>query len=281
MGSGGSGWGGVGVLVRLGGGFRGFLRLRACFAGSVGGAGRGWCWFRGAVVVWVGGRVYCDSQGQLRQSRARARSRAEGRLRRRLRGERPRSGEWGPRSRAADAACGRLRPGFPAASSPGGNHPGLGGVKPDHCCWPPVSSGWTPPSPGWLCKHRRSDGESGTTPVCGVDGVHPVRHSGGQAVCARGAGTLPTGGVVPDSPSLRRAKPSRPGRWCQVADTRPPAGRSDLIPPDRSASVRRRCDGESGTEATTSSVRRLAARPPTPRSEAARRAGAAGGACSP
>ena len=72
-------------------------------------------------------------QGQGRQlRRSRARSRAYRRLRRRLRGERPRSGEWGPRSRAAVVACGRLCPGFPVASSPGGNHPGLGGVKPDH-----------------------------------------------------------------------------------------------------------------------------------------------------
>ncbi|MEY9889558.1 hypothetical protein ABIA31_003209 [Catenulispora sp. MAP5-51] len=229
--------------------------------GGAGFAGRWWC---GQVVGFT--------------ATVKSKSDSQGRLRRRLRGERPRSGEWGSRSRAAVAACGRLCPGFPVASSPGGNHPGLGGVKPDHTLLWASIGGLTPPSPGWLCKHRRSDGESGTTPACGVDGVHFARRSGGRVVCACGAGTLPTGGFVPDSPSRRRAKPSRPGRWCQVADTGPPAGRSDLIPPDRSASVRRRCDGESGTEATTSSVRRLAARPPTPRSEAARRVGAAGGA---
>ena len=94
-------------------------------------------------------------------------------------------GSGGPRSRAAVVACGRLCPGFPAASAPGGNHPGLGGVKPDHCCWPPVPSGWTPPRPGWLCKHRRSDGESGTTPVCGVDGVHSVRTRCGNVTGTR------------------------------------------------------------------------------------------------
>ncbi|MEY9888125.1 hypothetical protein ABIA31_001765 [Catenulispora sp. MAP5-51] len=144
-----------------------------------------------AAGVWADGRVYGHGQDQKRQSRAEAtvkgdsqgrQSRAtvkgdsQGRLRRRLRGERPRSGEWGPRWLPADVACGRLCPGFPVASSPGGNHPGLGGVKPDRCYWPPVSSGWTPPSPGWLCKHRRSDGESGTTPACGVDSVHSATH---------------------------------------------------------------------------------------------------------
>ncbi len=44
-------------------------------------------------------------------------------LRRRLRGERPRSGEWGLRSLLPDAACGRLRPGFPVPSSPDGSRP--------------------------------------------------------------------------------------------------------------------------------------------------------------
>ncbi|MEY9907411.1 hypothetical protein ABIA35_003640 [Catenulispora sp. MAP12-49] len=45
-----------------------------------------------------------------------------------------------------------------------------------------ASSGWTPPSPGWLCKHRRSDGESGTTPTCG-NGSGTPRQSCHRRVC--------------------------------------------------------------------------------------------------
>jgi len=50
-------------------------------------------------------------------------SHGQRRLRRRLRGERPRSGDGGSRGSAAVAACGRLRPGFPVASSPHGSSP--------------------------------------------------------------------------------------------------------------------------------------------------------------
>ena len=94
--------------------------LVARVGGGAGFGGRWWCGQVGGSTATVKGN--CDRQGQ----------ELEGRLRRRLRGVRPRSGDGGSRSWAAVVACGRLCPGFPAASAPGGNHPGLGGVKPDH-----------------------------------------------------------------------------------------------------------------------------------------------------
>jgi len=77
------------------------------------------------------------------------------------------------------------------------------------------------------------------------------------------------------NPSHRRGCPGFPVASAGVAKLTGPvvssrtkphhsSVRSDLIPPDRSASVRRRCDGEPGTQATTSNDRQQTARPPLP-----------------
>ena len=231
--------------------------------GGAGFAGRRWC----GQVVGSTATVKVKSDSQVR------------RLRRRLRGERPRSGEWGSRcsggGRCLWSPLSRIprrfvarrepsRPGRCQAGSlllwspfrPAGHRP----VR-DGCASTAEATGnpGQPRSVVWTGSTRRGTAAARRRvrearepfPQAGLSRI--PRRFGGRSQAGR------AGGV----------KSLIPGHQLR---------RSDLIPPDRSASVRRRCDGESGTEATTSSVRRPAARPPTPRSEAARRAGAAGGA---
>src|SRR6185312_14266522 len=51
-------------------------------------------------------------------------------------------------------------------------------------CWPPVSSGWTPPArPAWL-RPPTATRDPGHHP-CGVDGVHLARTGGGELACTR------------------------------------------------------------------------------------------------
>ncbi|MEY9892547.1 hypothetical protein ABIA31_006224 [Catenulispora sp. MAP5-51] len=144
------------------------------------------------------------------------------------------------------------------------NHPGLAVSSRITRCCGPVSSDLTPPVRNDWQGPPTATRDPGQTHLWeGIPYYQLASHH--RSVCVpEWTPSTPQTGFVPDSPSRRRAKPSRPGRWCQVADTRPPAGLSDLIPPDRSASVRRRCDGESGTKATTSNDRQQPAQPPLP-----------------
>ncbi|MEY9891988.1 hypothetical protein ABIA31_005663 [Catenulispora sp. MAP5-51] len=244
----------------MGGGFlRPFTASRG-FCGSVGGAGRWWCWFRGAGVVWVGGRVYCDSQGQLRQAKATV----KGRLRRRLRGERPRSGEWGPRSRAADAACGRLRPGFPVASSPNGSRPVRWYQVGSPSCWYSISDLTPPDRHAWLRPPKRRGIRD--KPTCGNSSRTTRTHRLAAAVPHRVDPVHTTDRGCPGFPvaSAVLAQPSRTGR-CPAGRNRWPAtvirldtAQAGMVPSGR------RSGGESGTKATTSNNRHRAARPPLP-----------------
>jgi hypothetical protein len=176
-------------------------------------------------------------------------------------------------------ACGRRVPDPSSLSSSGGNHPGLVVSSRLFTLWySRVRLDTT--SPGWLCEHRRQRRGIRDNPTCGKESPYfkPAR-----SPQRSGAGTpewaTPTPQVGVSRIPRRVGGRSRAGRAGGVKSNAngPRRRRSDLTPPDRSASLRRRRDGESGTHATTSNDRRLSTRPPHPRSEAARRAGAAGG----
>jgi hypothetical protein len=105
--------------------FRSFLRLRAWFAGSAGGAVVGW-WsgLSRRLMVWVGGGVYCGSQR--RQSRAPPAAparRAASALRDHKTPPRWRSECWSPLSRIPHLWRGR-GPLGEAQRRPGGGHQG-------------------------------------------------------------------------------------------------------------------------------------------------------------
>ena len=105
-------------------------------------------------------------------------------------------------------------------------------------------------------------------------GTHPP----GVSVVPSVGTLLPTDGVVPDSPSRRRALPNFSDWRCQVErfSTTATVIRLYTARPKRFR-LRRRRDGESGTRATTSNNRQQTTRRPLPGAEAARRAGAPGG----
>ncbi|MEZ0111094.1 hypothetical protein ABH920_005109 [Catenulispora sp. EB89] len=218
----GCGWLGCGGCVECGllVGFRSFLRLRralrrirwvAQFGGVPGDAlaaggcscarprtGPSHC----AHVRWAGGgRVWWAPESQ-RQG-----------LRRRLRGERPRSGDGGPRCWAPDVACGRLCPGFPVTSSPGRKQTGpVVSSRITRCCGA-ASCDLTPPArSAWL----RPPTRRGTRDNPGLwEGFPRLGHatSPSAGVRTRVDPVHTTGGVVPDPSSLSAvlAQPARTG----------------------------------------------------------------------
>ncbi|MEY9907084.1 hypothetical protein ABIA35_003309 [Catenulispora sp. MAP12-49] len=223
--------------------------LAARFEGGAGFAGRRWCGQVGEPKATV--KSKSDSQGQKR-------------LRRRLRGERPRSGEWGPRSRAAVVACGRLCPGFPVASLPYGSRPVRWYQVGSQSCWSSISDLTPPARPAWLRPPKQRGIRD--KPTCGKSSRTLCTHRLAAAVPHRVDRVHTTGRGCPGFPvaSAVLAQPSRTGR-CQAADTRPQqrvirldTAQAGMVPSGR------RSGGESGTEATTSNDRQPAARPPLP-----------------
>ncbi len=231
-------------------------------------------WWRGSGVALVsrGGGGVGRWAALLRQSRATATVRGDSqeRLRRRLRGERPRSGEWGSRWLPPVAACGRLRPGFPVASSPYGSRPVRWYQVGSQSWWSSISDLTPPARPAWLRPPKRRGIRDNPGLWCGRGPLGEVqRRPGGVCVwCGnpshrRGCPGFPVASAV-------LAQPSRTGR-CQAGRNRWPAtvirldtAQAGMVPSGR------RSGGESGTKATTSSDRQPSSATPTPRSEAAR-----------
>ena len=189
---------------------------------------------------------------------------SQGRLRRRLRGERPRSGEWGSRCPVAVVACGRLRPGFPVASSPYGSRPVRWYQVGSPSWWSGISDLTPPARPAWLRPPKRRGIRD--NPACGKSSRTTRIHHPAAAVPRRVDPVHTTGRGCPGFPvaSAVLAQPSRTGR-CPAGRNRWPAtvirldtAQAGMVPSGR------RSGGESGTEATTSNVRRRAARPPLP-----------------
>ncbi|MEZ0112800.1 hypothetical protein ABH920_006824 [Catenulispora sp. EB89] len=133
-------------------------------------------------------------------------------LRRRLRGERPRSGEGGR------AVCRRTLlvvafvPGSPSRRRLT-EADRSGGIKSDPCCCGAVSCDLTPPArSAWLRPPTRRGTRDNPGLWCGHG---PLGRAHLRVVTwrARDAGILPTGGVVPDPSSLSAvlAQPARTG----------------------------------------------------------------------
>ncbi|MEZ0115111.1 hypothetical protein ABH920_009146 [Catenulispora sp. EB89] len=152
--------------------------------------------------VWSGGWrprvVGTESQGQG--------------LRRRLRGERHSLRGGGPRCLLPDAACGRLCPGFPVASSPHGSRPVRWYQVGPLLLWSSLVRLDTT-GPVSLATPADATGNPGQPRVwCGHGPLGRV-HLRVVTWRARDAGILPTGGVVPDPSSLSAvlAQPARTG----------------------------------------------------------------------
>ncbi|MEY9909083.1 hypothetical protein ABIA35_005317 [Catenulispora sp. MAP12-49] len=248
----GCGWEGGGGLQAFLDGFAHGWRdpLVARVGGGAGFAGRWWCGQVVGSTATVKGN--CESQEP------------EERLRRRLRGERPGSGEWGSRWLPPDVACGRLRPGFPVASSPYGSRPVRWYQVGSPSWWSSISDLTPPDRPAWLRPPKRRGIRD--KPTCGKSSRASCTHRLAAAVPREVDRVHTTGGGCPGFPvaSAVLAQPSRPGR-CPAGRNRWPAtvirldtAQAGMVPSGR------RSDGESGTQATTSNNRRLAARPPLP-----------------
>ncbi|MEY9912216.1 hypothetical protein ABIA35_008475 [Catenulispora sp. MAP12-49] len=245
----GCGWGG-GLQAFLDGFARGLRDpLVARVGGGAGFVGRRWCGQAAEPKATV--KSKSDSQGQKR-------------LRRRLRGERPHSGDGGPRCPAADAACGRLCPGFPVASSPNGSRPVRWYQVGSPSWWPGISDLTPPARPAWLRPPKRRGIRDNPGLWCGPGPLGEAqRRPGGVRVrCGnpshrRGLSRIPRrfGGActtIPDwAVSSRRY-------WATATVIRLDTAQAGMVPSGR------RSDGESGTKATTSNDRQQPAQPPLP-----------------
>ncbi|MEY9887961.1 hypothetical protein ABIA31_001601 [Catenulispora sp. MAP5-51] len=250
-------------------------------------ASRGVCgirWWRGSGIPLVsrGGGGVGRWSALLRQSRATAKVKS---LKSASGGACAASGlapgSGGPRWLPADAACGRLRPGFPVASSPNGSRPARWYQVGSQNCGSSISDLTPPARPAWLRPPKRRGIRD--KPACGKSSRTSRTHRLAAAVPHRVDPVHTTDRGCPGFPvaSAVLAQPSRPGRCpagrgattaaCDPAGHRP--GRDGSLRALKRRGIRDRGDHKQRPAASSAT--------PTPRSEAARRAGAAGGACKP
>ena len=154
----GVGWrGGVGAVWSWADRHRCFLTASRMVHGIRWWRGSGCRWFRGAAVVWVGGAGYCHSQRRSQKRQSRAPPAAPARRAASLRGV---GGRAGCRRTLLVVA---FVPASPVASSPGGNHPALGGVKPDRRSWWSGISRLDTTGPACLATPAEATGNPGQT----------------------------------------------------------------------------------------------------------------------
>ncbi len=105
-------------------------------------------------------------------------------------------GSGGPRSQAADAACGRVRPGFPIASSPYGTRPVWRCPAASQLLWP-ASVRLDTAKPARLAAPADATGTR-DNPACGMD-PRTSRSMAHRRLCARVDLVHTTGGGCPGS----------------------------------------------------------------------------------
>ncbi|MEY9908097.1 hypothetical protein ABIA35_004330 [Catenulispora sp. MAP12-49] len=231
-------------------------------------------WWRGSGVALVsrGGGGVGRWLALLRQSRTTAKAKAncenQGQGLKAPPAAPTRRAASAPGMGAALAAAGRClwspRPGFPVASSPNGSRPVRWYQAGSPSWWPGISDLTPPARPAWLRPPKRRGIRD--KPTCGKSSRASRTHRPAAAVSHRVDRVHTTDRGCPGFPvaSAVLAQPSRPGR-CPAERNRWPAtvirldtAQAGMVPSGR------RSGGESGTKATTSSVRRPTARPPLP-----------------